>query len=117
MACAVLFERMWFICVADTLSIIICWAQVLFLTQFLAPIPSCSGATRWIVPSIYPVTSQLIKTRFIRSFQSYQLSSVKWLHSGSLFTAVYSLVCIRAMVGLLVGGLLTGGSLAGGLFP
>src|SRR6267154_4608698 len=117
MACAVLFEQMWFICVADTLSIIICWAQVSFLTQFLAPIPSCSGATRWIVPSIYPVTSQLIKTRFIRSFQSYQLLSVKWLRSGSLFTAIYSLVWIRATVGgLLAGGLLAGGLLAGGLF-
>src|ERR1700722_15962368 len=113
MACAVLFERMWFICVLDTLSIIICWAQVSFLTQFLAPIPSCSGATRWIVPSIKPVTSQLINTRFIRSFQSYQLSSVKWLLLGSLLTAVYSFVRIKATVGwLLAGGIFTGGLLA-----
>src|ERR1700676_1672667 len=43
--------------------------------------------------------SQLVKTWFIRSFQSYQLLSVKWLHSGSLLTAVYSFVRIRAMVG------------------
>jgi hypothetical protein len=53
--------------------------------------------------------SQLVKTRFIRSFQSYQLLSVKWLHSGSLLTAVYSLVHIRATVGLLAGGLLAEG--------
>src|ERR1700683_1127871 len=65
--------------------------------------------------------SQLVKTRFIPSFQSYQLSSVKWLCSGSLLTAIYSLVRIRATVGLagglLAGGLLAGGLLAGGLFP
>src|ERR1700722_13486684 len=104
MACTVLFEQIWLICVVDTLSIITCRAQVSFLTQFLAPIPSCSGATRCIVPSMYPVILQLVNTRFIRSFQSYQLSSVKWLHSGSLLTAVYSLVRISATVGLLVGG-------------
>src|ERR1700683_2917484 len=65
--------------------------------------------------------SQLVKTRFIRSFQSYQLLSVKWLRSRSLLTAIYSLVRIRATVGLagglLAGGLLAGGLLAGELFP
>ena len=48
----------------------------------------------------------------ICSFQSYQLSSVKWHLSGSLLTAVYSFVQIRATVG----GLLASGLLAGGIF-
>src|ERR1700729_3439265 len=56
--------------------------------------------------------SQLVNTRFIRSFQSYQLSSVRWLLSGSLFTAVYSLVRIRATVGMFTGGLMSAGGLA-----
>src|SRR5882762_502165 len=109
MVCAVLFKRMWFICVVDTLSIITCWAQESFLIQFLAPIPSWSGATQRIVLSMWPVISQLVKTRFIRSFQSYQWSSVKWLRSGSLFMAIYSLVQINVIVGLLARGLLPGG--------